>query len=72
MGELAEFPRGVPDVADGELVQVLMTRQQARAFARRCLPITAELVGPLVFSDDDLPTFMVGVTDAAVSSTAEG
>lgn len=64
-----DYPRGCKKPAFSDTVQVMMTEQMARMFERRCLGIgntvgDTTLVGPVVFASDDLPTYIIGVTDA--------
>lgn len=66
------FPKVAPPPEPGEAVQVLMTEQMARRFEQRCLGAEntigdTSLVGPLLFSDDDLPTYIIGIGAGAVT-----
>lgn len=57
---MSSFPKSVArPSSDDDIVQVLMTEQMARTFEERCLGPNASLVGPIVFSDDDVPTYMI-------------
>lgn len=55
------------DVPDpDETVSVLMTESMARVFEERCLGIgntagDTHLHGPVMFSEDDLPTYIIGI-----------
>jgi hypothetical protein len=56
------FPKGAGRQEPKSEVQVLMNEDTARLFERECLrPRRMELTGPLLFSDDDLPTYIIGV-----------
>lgn len=60
---LAQFEQGWPKIApapaEGDVVQVLMTEQMARSFEERCLA-DSRLSPPLLFCEDDLPTYTIG------------
>lgn len=56
-----DFPRPCADVSDSEIVAVLMPRRLARCFERRCLPVAAQLIGPLEFGEEDVPTFIIEI-----------
>jgi hypothetical protein len=61
-----EFPQGAPQPAPDDMVQVLMTEKMARNFEKRCLGTAHTqgdtcLSGPLLFSEDDVPTYIIGV-----------
>lgn len=60
--EVKPAPRPAPD----DVVQVIMTERMARFFEARCLGVNTvgptELAGPLLFSEDDLPTYIIGVS----------
>ena len=62
--DTAEFPKPAPMPDDNDVVQVLMPLHLARCFERRCLPIAASLAGPLLFSDDDVPSYIVQIDNA--------
>lgn len=62
-----DFPKGCPKPEEKDTVQVLMTEEMARNFEKRCLGRgntvgDTYLAGPLLFSDDDLPTYIIGIT----------
>lgn len=60
-----QWPRGAGRPEGGDMVSVLMTEDMARAFERRCLGNNTRgdtyLCGPLLFSEDDVPTYIIGV-----------
>jgi len=47
------------------MVSVLMTEKMARVFEQRCLGEhtvgRTELAGPMIFSEDDVPTYIIGL-----------
>lgn len=58
--------QSVPRPATNDVVQVLMTEEMARRFEERCLGLRntcgdTYLSGPMKFSEDDLPTYIIGV-----------
>lgn len=60
------YPKGAPKPEPNDVVQVMMTETMARNFEKRCLGKGntrghTYLSGPLLFSDDDLPTYIIGV-----------
>lgn len=59
----------------GDVVQVLMTEEMARRFERCCLGVNTrswtELSLPLLFSADDVPTYIVKVGRAAEHTHTE-
>jgi hypothetical protein len=61
----SNFPRGAPKPAPGDVVAVLMTEEMARTFEARCLGAhtrgPTELAGPMLFREDDVPTYIIGV-----------
>lgn len=64
----AEWPKGAPKPESDDMVAVLMTERMARIFEQRCLGHHTAgeslLMGPLLFSEDDVPTYIIGITDA--------
>lgn len=62
-----DFPIGAPKPKSDDMVQIMMTEEMARAFEERCLgKHTAgdtELAGPLLFSEDDMPTYIIGLKE---------
>jgi hypothetical protein len=55
-----EYPKLVPHPEPKELVQVIMTEALARKFELEILRDTPlQLSQPVVFQEDDLPTYMV-------------
>lgn len=65
MDDPDQWPKGAPRPGPGDVVQALMTEEMARRFEARCLGKNARgethLSGPLRFSSDDLPTYIIGV-----------
>lgn len=60
------YPKGHPKITDPkEVVSVLMTEEMARRFEARCLKHNTkgytQLAGPLLFSEDDLPSYIIQV-----------
>lgn len=60
------YPKGVAKPKPDDMVQVLMTEEMARRFEQRVLGKGntrghTYLSGPLTFSEDDLPTYIIGV-----------
>lgn len=54
------YPHAVPRPGPREDVQVMMTEQMARSFETWCLsPSGACLGGPLLFSEEDIPTYVI-------------
>lgn len=69
------YLRGAPQPAPNDMVQVCMTEQMARRFEARCLGKgntrgDTRLEGPLLFSEDSLPTYIIGVTDSEARRAA--
>lgn len=58
---ILSFPKRAGKPAPKDDVQVIMTEDMARLFEDRCLGPNAELTEPLLFSDDDLPTYIIGL-----------
>lgn len=62
------WPKGAPKPEPDDMVAVLMTERMARRFEKACLGRhtagESQLTGPLLFSDDDVPTYIIGITDA--------
>jgi hypothetical protein len=58
---VSDWPKGAPQAAGEDVVQVLMTENLARRFEKTVLAPRAYLAGPLLFSEDDLPTYIIGV-----------
>ncbi len=60
---MAEFPKSTTKPDPQDIVQVLMTEKMARLFEERVLNVDEgfKLAGPLIFSDDDLPTYIIEV-----------
>lgn len=60
-----EFPKGCPKPGPKDMVQVCMTEEMARRFEQRVLGKNTvgetELAGPMIFSEDDLPTYIIGI-----------
>ncbi len=59
------WPQGITRPEPSEVVQVMMTEEMARRFEVRCLGRGntvghTYLAGPMKFSEDDLPTYMIG------------
>jgi hypothetical protein len=50
---------------DKDIVQVLMTEEMARRFEERCLGVNTRgmtrLSPPILFSEDDLPTYIIQI-----------
>lgn len=71
-----EWPKGAPKPAPDEIVAVRMTEKMARVFEQRCLGHNTvgetELAGPLLFSEDDVPTYIIGITDAEAATMRSG
>lgn len=59
------YPQGTRKPAPNDVVAVMMTEDMARRFEKRCLgPNTrgwTELAGPLIFREDDVPTYIIGI-----------
>lgn len=62
-----QYPQVVPIPAAEDVVQVLMTEDMARRFEERCLGDNTRgrtrLSPPLIFAEDDVPTYIVQVGD---------
>jgi hypothetical protein len=58
---VSEWPKGTTRPGPQDTVQVLMTETMARAFERHVLGVRGSLAGPLLFSTDDVPTYIIGV-----------
>lgn len=59
---LEGYPKGTgrPELTD--MVQILCTESHARVFERESLrPRRCHLGGPLLFDEDDTPTYIIGV-----------
>lgn len=56
----SDWPKGVAKPEPDDLVQVIMSERMARVFESKCL-VATYLAGPLLFSEDDLPTYTLGV-----------
>lgn len=60
-----EWPKGTTLPGPNDTVQVLMTEEMARRFEARCLGDNTRghthLAGPLLFREDDLPTYIIGI-----------
>jgi len=58
------FPKGCAQPVGDDVVQVLMSENMARRFEARCLGGHTRgdtyLAGPVRFSKDDLPTYIIG------------
>ena len=61
------WPKGTTRPKPAAVVQVLMSEDMARRFEEHCLGHYTRgytyLAGPLLFSEDDLPTYTIGVGD---------
>lgn len=55
------YPRRAPKPEPEDTVAVLMTEKVARRFEARCLGAYSELAGPMLFSEDDTPTYIIGL-----------
>lgn len=71
-GSAGRWPKGAPRPAPSDIVQVLMSEEMARRFEARCLGPTntrgnTSLAGPLLFGEDDLPTYIIDVDAGGVS-----
>jgi hypothetical protein len=60
------WPRGAPRPEPDDVVAVLMSETMARLFEQRCLGRAntredTELAGPLLFREDDVPTYIIGL-----------
>lgn len=69
MSAQPEWPKGAPRPDPDEMVAVLMSEQMARTLEARWLRPNMELAGPLLFKEDDVPTYILGVTDLALGRT---
>jgi hypothetical protein len=56
-----KFPKATSKPKPEDVIQVLMSEQMARQFESSMLWPNAELAGPMVFSEDDVPTYIIGV-----------
>lgn len=62
-----EWPKGTKRPTDPEdTVQIVMSEEMARRFEERCLGVTntrgdSYLAGPLLFHEEDLPTYIIGL-----------
>jgi hypothetical protein len=60
-----EWPKGAAQPERGDVVAVLMTEHMARWFEHRCLGDNTTghtyLAGPMLFREDDVPTYTIGV-----------
>lgn len=71
-----EWPKVIRVVPPPEtVVCVMMTEDMARRFEQACLGNYTHgftrLTGPLLFSEDDLPTYIIGVGDEQEDSAVE-
>lgn len=61
------YPRMVPVPAPADTVQVVMSERMARRFEALCLGARTvaptALSGPVLFSERDLPTYIIGLLD---------
>jgi hypothetical protein len=67
-----QWPKGAPQPEPGDVVAVLMTEEMARRFEQRCLGRgntvgDTHLAGPMLFREDDVPTYIIGVRDDSAS-----
>lgn len=61
---MSDFPRDTAKPEPGDVVQVIMSEEMARRFEERCLGRgntvgETRLSPPLVFREDDLPTYII-------------
>lgn len=56
---MSDWPKGASKPAPEDIVQVLMPEDLARRFERDVLGYRASLAGPLLFREDDLPTYII-------------
>lgn len=68
MTELGEYPKSAKKPKPTDLVQVLMPEHMAKTFETKCLGKDntvgdTYLEGPLLFGDDDLPAYTIGVNN---------
>lgn len=66
MNDAETFLQGAPKPGPKDMVQVLMRENMARIFEQRCLGKgntvgDTYLSGPVLFSEDDIPTYIIGV-----------
>lgn len=59
--ERDEFPKGVGNVQNNDLVQIVMQQSMARAFDTFLKAQNLHLAGPMIFSEDDIPTYIIGI-----------
>jgi len=56
-----EFPKGVAKPEAEDIVNVTVSEEWARQFERELLiPRGLHLAGPILFSDDDVPSYIIG------------
>lgn len=72
-----EFPVGAGSQPPDATVQVLMTEEMARRFEQECLGKgntkgDTYLAGPLLFDEEDVPTYIIGVRDLHERGTTDG
>jgi len=57
-----EFPKGAGRPDPKAEVQIILTEEWARMIEKQLMqPRDLHLAGPVVFSDDDLPTYIIGI-----------
>jgi hypothetical protein len=63
MADLEEdYPKGAGKQSDEDMVAILMTEKVAREYERTfLLPRRLDLAGPLLFTEDDVPTYIIGI-----------
>ncbi len=74
MRAMSEWPKSAPSPTPTDMVAVLMSESMARTFEQRCLGQhtrgETDLAGPLLFCKDDVPTYIIGITDAEAKRSA--
>jgi hypothetical protein len=73
---MSKHPKHVPQPQPNQIVQVVMTEAQARAFEAQCLGRAttrgyARLSAPVLLAEDDLPTYFVGLHRAEPTPTGD-
>jgi hypothetical protein len=66
-----DFPQGVSKPKPNDMVSVMMPEEMARVFEERCLGTNTAgrtyLAGPVIFSEDDLPSYFIGIDPESIS-----
>lgn len=59
------FPKGVGNIKNRDMVSILVTEEMARNIEYFVLKRNnLHLAGPMIFSDDDVPSYIIGIGEA--------